>query len=87
MEQVKIMHTLRLERNILTVTGVTGVDEYDNKEMKIRLSEGGLTVKGSGLDLSDFNVSEQKLVATGEISDISYSRQGEKVPLIKRLLK
>lgn len=87
MDQINVAHTLKLERNTLTVTGAEGVDEYDKSVVKIRLTANALTVKGQNLDLSDFSLTEKRLIITGDISDISYMRKAEKLPLIKRLLK
>jgi len=87
MEQLKVAHSIRIEKNILTATGVLGVDEYDNKEVRVRLEGRGLIIKGENLDIKDLDTAEQKLSISGSVISVTYTGSTEKVPLLKRLLK
>ena len=48
-------HSFRYERGKLYVTGVAGVDRYDEKSVEISLNAGLLVVEGSGFSLEEMD--------------------------------
>lgn len=69
-------HTLTLtERSLATLTGVEDVECFNEQIIVLRTSLGSLTLTGEGLNISQLNLGEGKLVVEGEISAAEYSRK------------
>lgn len=87
----KIMQSLVLEnKEILNVTGVEGVDNFNDETVVLITTKGRLTIKGENLAISKLNVDEGKLMVKGIINSLVFSEyegQREKVSLVKRLFK
>lgn len=87
----KIVQSLLLEnKEILNVTGVEGVDNFNDEVVVLLTNKGKLTIKGENLNISKLNVDEGKLMVKGEINSIVFSEyvgQREKVSLVKKLFK
>lgn len=87
----KVVQSLLLEnKELLNVTGVEGVDNFNDEVVVLLTNKGKLTVKGEGLNISKLNVDEGKLIVKGEINSIvfsEYTGQKEKVSLVKKLFK
>lgn len=87
----KIVQSLLLEnKEILNVTGVEGVDNFNDEAVVLLTNKGKLTIKGERLNISKLNVDEGKLIVKGEINSLFFSEyegQREKVSLIKKLFK
>ena len=70
-------HGLRLEgRRRLTVTGVTGVSSFDEKGVGLQTREGGLAVRGEGLDMARLDLDRGEAEVTGLISSLDYDEEG-----------
>ncbi|NYB73966.1 sporulation protein YabP [Sedimentibacter hydroxybenzoicus DSM 7310] len=87
----KAVQSLLLEnKEILNVTGVEGVDNFNDEAVVLLTNKGKLTIKGERLNISKLNVDEGKLIVKGEINSLVFSEyegQREKVSLIKKLFK
>lgn len=87
----KIVQSLLLEnKEILNITGVEGVDNFNDETVVLLTNKGKLTIKGERLNISKLNVDEGKLIVKGEINSLVYSEyegQREKTSLIKKLFK
>lgn len=87
----KIIQSLVLEnKELLNVTGVEGVDNFNDETVVLITSKGKLTIKGEKLNISKLNVEEGKLMVKGVINSLVYSEyegQREKVSLVKKLFK
>lgn len=87
----KIVQSLLLEnKEILNVTGVENVDNFNDEIVVLITNKGKLTIKGEKLNISKLNVDEGKLIVKGVISSLVYSDyegQREKVSLVKKLFK
>ena len=67
-------HTVRLEnRSDLTMTGVSEVLSYDDGYMELALDEGGVTVEGEGLRITEFDSERRTLTAHGTVSSLTYT--------------
>ena len=86
-ENQETNHSFRYEKGKLYVTGVMGVDSYDDKTVEIRLSGGLLNVSGSNFSLEEMNLKSGQLIVNGALHTLSYRDKGEKVGILKRLLK
>ena len=84
MEQRKQDLTL-LDRRLLKVTGVAAVNEFDDKNVVLKLAEGSLLVQGAGMSVSKLNVDSGEVEISGLVSLIKY--QDKKESLLKRMLK
>lgn len=87
----KIVQSLLLEnKEVLNVTGVENVDNFNDEIVVLITNKGKLTIKGEKLNISKLNVDEGKLIVKGVISSLVYSDyegQREKVSLVKKLFK
>lgn len=87
----KTVQSLYLEnKEILNITGVEGVDSFNDEIVMLITTKGKLTVKGEKLNISKLNVEEGKLMVKGTINSIAFSEyegQREKVSLVKKLFK
>ncbi|MBQ7455770.1 MAG: sporulation protein YabP [Clostridia bacterium] len=70
-------HTLSLnDRKTLTLTGVSEVTSFDEKQLVLHTGAGLLTVTGEGLHVSALLLEEGKLSVEGQIDAVAYSRKG-----------
>ena len=79
MAQEPLPHRLTLaERNKLTVTGVTEVVSFEDREVILQTGMGILTVQGSQLQLKTLSLEGGQVEVEGTISALSYEepRQG-----------
>lgn len=87
----KITQSLVLDnKEVLNVTGVEGVDNFNDEIVVLITNKGKLTIKGEKLNISKLNVDEGKLIVKGLINSLVYSDyegQKEKVSLVKKLFK
>ena len=73
-EKLTFPHSLSLEeRKILTVSGVSDVDSFDEEMIVAFTDLGELTIKGSDLRISQLNTDLGELNVEGHISALIYS--------------
>ncbi|MBR1748016.1 MAG: YabP/YqfC family sporulation protein [Clostridia bacterium] len=80
-------HSFRYERGKLFVTGVVGVDSYDDKTVEVRLAAGRLSITGSGFSLEEMDLKSGLLTIDGTPQSLTYREKGEKVGFLKRLIR
>ena len=69
-------HTLTLTgRSTATVTGVEDVDCFNEQIVILRTPLGALTISGEGLNISQLNLGDGRLIVEGEISAVEYSQR------------
>ena len=75
----KLPHNLTLEgRKQLVVSGVTAVDNFDDKTIQAMTSMGELTIKGENLNIKKLCLEDLgDLEIEGKISSLSYSEKGQ----------
>jgi len=87
----KTVQSLLLEnKELLNVTGVEGVDNFNDEIVVLITSKGKLTIKGEKLNISKLNVDEGKLIVKGVINSLLFSEyegQKEKISLVKKFFK
>ena len=79
MAQEPLPHRLTLaERSKLTVTGVTEVVSFEDREVILQTGMGILTVQGSQLQLKTLSLEGGQVEVEGNVSALSYDepRQG-----------
>lgn len=85
------LHSLTLDnKEVLNVSGVAGVDNFNDEVVVLLTTKGKLTIKGEKLNISKLNVEEGKLSVKGNIGSIVYSDVDlprEKTSLVKKLFK
>jgi sporulation protein YabP len=66
-------HTVILEeRNKLSVTGVEDVERFDESEITMLTSQGGLTVRGDGLHIEKLSLDSGEIGIRGLVTEMSY---------------
>lgn len=69
-------HTLSLvDRTTATVTGVEDVDCFNEQIVVLRTPLGALTLTGEGLNISQLNLGDGRLVVEGEIASAEYTQR------------
>lgn len=70
---VKKVHNIILEdRRVLTVSGVSDVDSFDEETVMLYTELGELTIRGSDLHMNKLNVETGDVSIEGNISSLSY---------------
>lgn len=74
--KIKSAHNLILEnRKNLSVSGVSDVDSFDEKQICAFTEMGLLTVKGKDLHINQFNTSSGELSVNGIVDELVYSAE------------
>ena len=69
-------HTLTLTaRSSAVITGVEEVECFNEQIVVLRTPLGALTLSGEGLNISQLNVQDGKLIVEGDIASVEYSQQ------------
>lgn len=72
-------HNIVLEdRRLLTVSGVSDVDSFDEETVVVFTDRGELTVRGTNLHINRLSVEVGELTVEGEISALIYSDEAPK---------
>ncbi len=81
-------HIIELEnKKRLTVSEVTAVDAFDEETILADLADEGLVISGSNLHIEMLDLEDGKLVATGEIEALTYTKKKAKTKLFQRFKK
>lgn len=81
-------HVIELEnKNRLSVSAVTAVEAFDEETILANLAEEGLVISGSNLHIEVLDLEEGKLVATGEIEALTYTKKRVKSKFFDRFRK
>lgn len=76
---VSVPHNLILEdRRLLTVSGVSDVDSFDDSTVIIFTELGELTVTGERLHINRLSIETGELLMEGKISGLSYSENQQR---------
>lgn len=85
---VKMPHSLILDnRKMLTATGVSNVDSFDEQTVVAYTDLGELVVRGSKLHIDKLNIESGELTLDGEITSMSYSENRASGGFFTRLFK
>jgi sporulation protein YabP len=81
-KNVKPNHNMILEnRKSLSISGVTDVDSFDEKEVCLYTQLGELTIKGKELHIDSMSVETGDMTITGDIWSIVYGDKDRQSPL------
>ena len=81
-------HTLSLDnRHILSLSGVTDVQGFDEETVNIVTTLGVLIVKGRSLHISKLSLETSEVVIDGEVSSMHYLAGSEKKGIMARIFK
>lgn len=77
--QTAMPHNLVLEdRRMLTVSGVSDVDSFDEETVVVFTDLGELTIRGTNLHINRLSVEVGELTVEGNIAALIYSDEGPK---------
>ncbi len=68
-------HVIMEDRRLLTISGVTDIDSFDEQTVVIYTDIGELMIKGFNLHINKIDVENGDLILDGEIYSLSYSDQ------------
>ena len=81
-------HVIELEnKSRLMVRAVTALDAIDEEIILADLADEGLVISGKNLHIEVLDLEEGKLVATGEIEALTYTKKKAKTKLFDRFRK
>lgn len=76
---INVPHNLILEdRRLLTVSGVSDVDSFDDQTVVIFTEQGELTVTGENLHISRLSIETGELLMEGKVSGLSYAESEQR---------
>ena len=76
---VKSSHSLILDnRSVLTLTGVTDVQGFDEQTVNLITDVGALVVKGEMLHINKLNLESKDVQIDGKINSLQYMGQSNK---------
>lgn len=61
------------QRQSLTLSGVTGVDSFDEAQVELITLGGALTVRGEGLNMERLDLDRGEVAVTGRVDAIEYT--------------
>lgn len=81
-------HSVNIEgRQRLTVTDVCSLDTFDEGEVVITLSEGGIQIKGHQLHIHMLDLESGTAIVTGRIDEMTYIKKKSEKKLMGRFFK
>ena len=81
-EKPKQNHNIILEnRKSLSISGITDVDSFDEREISLYTELGELTVQGRELHIDAMSVETGNMTITGDIWAVVYGDRDRKGPL------
>lgn len=83
-------HGLTLEnRKLLSLSGVTDIESFDESQILLYTQLGELVIKGRDLHVNELSVDSGRLTVEGDIWSLSYGEKDRrgKTGLIKRALR
>lgn len=77
-----------VDREEMSIDGVTSLGSYDEKEIVMETEEGLLSVRGEGLNIKQLNLDKGNIVVEGLVKGLSYEdATNNKKGLLGRFLK
>ena len=86
----QLVHSISLQsKSQLIITGVTDVDNFNDKVLLVYTSMGELTVRGRNIRVESFGNENGELVANGDIRALIYGDAGKrsKVGFFRKLIR
>lgn len=80
-------HAFFYEKGRITVTGILGVDGFDEKQARIKLETGILTVYGENFVLLDMAQSAGKVAFSGKLTGLSYGEKPVKGSFFQKIFR
>lgn len=80
-------HSLHISGTTITISAVTNVVSFDEKQVILNLAQGNVTLCGTGFEVVKLSVEEGIIELTGTVSMIKYSSTRKKESFIKRIIK
>ena len=81
-------HKLELDpHRSMSMTGVTAVPVFTDKNITVRLEGETLLITGQGLTVKNLDVENGKLSVSGQVFSLKYTSQMAPTSFIKRILK
>ncbi|WP_110953595.1 YabP/YqfC family sporulation protein [Anaerosinus massiliensis] len=82
-------HQIKLiDREELTVDGVSSLGSYDEKEVVMETAQGTMVVNGEGLNVKQLNLEASNIIIEGNIKGIQYEESHkERRGILDRFLK
>ena len=85
---MEIAHSVTLEnQKRASLTGISAVESFNEKEVQIKTGEISLTIFGENLNVSKFNTENGTLVVDGKINEIKYHDNVKASGVFKKLFK
>ena len=81
-------HDLYIEnKEKITITDVSSVGEFDETVIFVNLKEERLMIYGENLHIESLDLQDGKLIATGKVESLTYSKKKERKSILERFRK
>ncbi len=81
-ENIAKQHKITMEnRNVLTITGITDIDSFDEKEMILYTQMGELTITGRELHINAISIETGDMSIEGDIWSLQYGDKDKQSPV------
>jgi len=81
-------HDLYIEnKEKITITDVSSVGEFDETVIFVNLKEERLMIYGENLHIESLDLQDGKLIATGKVESLTYSKKKERKSIFERFRK
>lgn len=77
----KIHNIIMENRKLLTISGITDVDNFDEKEILLYTNQGELTISGKNLHINSMSVETGDIIIEGDIWSLCYGDRDRKNPV------
>ena len=82
------LHSVQIEdRARVSITDVSDVESFNETEVILMTSEGGLSVSGEDLHISRLNLDEGQLIIEGTIFSVEYAGETHKGGLFSKMFR
>ncbi|MBP1564299.1 MAG: sporulation protein YabP [Oscillospiraceae bacterium] len=78
---VKAHNIIMEDRKFLTISGVTDVDNFDEKEILLYTQAGELTITGKNLHVNSMSVETGEMTIEGDIWALNYGDKDRRSPV------
>jgi len=86
--EIGVHEIVMADRSRMSVTGVNGVDCFNEEMIVLDTGGGALTVSGDGLHIANLNLQEGRVQISGTVHALEYSdRSSVRGGLLKRIFR
>lgn len=87
MEEKEEQKLKLVDRELMELSGVSEVIDFDETKVRLKTNLGNLIIEGSDLQMKHFDLDNQELIVQGYVRELKYDKMFKANSLLKRLFK